>query len=192
MAIELQSSITTPSRSEWLAYTPINAADAGDVIEPLQQTYARAGAKCFDLLGPWETTDGTGYTTTNNAAGPDLDELDAVSLTRRPDSGGGYRVELSIWGYDVDVRLTAIRIDSDGTTTQIAQDTASGTGGTLAHISLALALTAAQTREGGVSGGDQAPIKYSLEAKHRQLDAAKAQLVNGTIAEQELTPAQLP
>lgn len=192
MATELQDTIAVPPRADWLAYTPINASDAASVIEPIQQAYARAGAKCWQFAGEWENDDVNGWYTENFTSGPDLDEIDAVSLPRRPDGDGDYQVDLSIWGYDVDVRLTAYRIDSDGTETQIGQGTASMTGSTLEHASVTLTLAAADTREGGVSGGDQAPIKYTVEGQFRDNVATEGHLEDGTIYEAELPAADVP
>lgn len=164
MAIQLQSPIAAPNRAEWLAQTAINSGDASDVIEATQQAYARAGAKTWHFEGPWETTEPVSYTQSNDLTGPDLDEMDAMSVVRRPDDAGDYQVRLAWWGYGEEVRLTAYRIDSDGTETQIDQTVYSDATESLQHKAFTVTLAAADTREGGLSGGNQAPIKYTVEA----------------------------
>lgn len=191
MTKKLQTNITPPPRSEWLAFTPINAADAAGVIEAMQQRYARSGAKCFHFPGPWEASKDI-YVAENALDGPSFDEADAISLTRRPDADGDYQVDLRWWGKKDQVQLTCIRIDSDGTETQIAQvaDAAVETSTTLVAQSLSTTLSAADTREGGLSGGDQAPIRYEVRA--RTTDGEIARIEAMILTEAELSAADVP
>lgn len=193
MAIQLQNQITTPPRSEWLAYTAINAGDPSAVIEPTQQAYARAGAKTWHFEGPWETTESVSYAQANDLSGPGLDEMDAMSVVRRPDSAGDYQVTLTWWGYGEEVRLTTYRIDGDGTETQIDQTAYSDATESLQDKAFTVTLAAADTREGGVLGGAQAPLKYVVEGIFAQSgEETEAHIEAMMLIESELTASDLP
>lgn len=192
MAIQLQSEITAPSRDDWLAYTPINAGDLAGVVEPVHQAYARAGVRTWHFEGPWETSE-VAYTQGNDLSGPDLDEMDAMSVVRRPDADGDYQATLTWWGYGEKVRLTTYRIDSDGTETQIDQTTYSDATESLQAKAFTVTLAAADTREGGVSGGVQAPLKYVVEGLFSQSGAeTEAHIEAMMLVESGLAASDLP
>jgi len=107
----------------------ILASDYSDVIEAEHYMYARAGCRIGGIVfEPTFETTSTSFTAENSNAsgGRSLDTWAAVSAPIRANASGNARIEISVYGENVETRLTVKRLDTGATVTTVDVDGAGG------------------------------------------------------------------